>query len=516
MQLRLALYFVKCPDFAYPLTQKFAITQRQQLQLRGKQLGIKEKINRATVHHANGEFDQSVDICQQILSKKPKLFDARQLLALCYHGKGELDLAIQEFKHALTLNDKHAASYNNLGNVYAEAKQYQLAQDSYRKSLRISPNQADALNNLANCLQKTSDFQAAEDSYKKAILIDGSKADFHDNLGVSLMKQGKFEEALPMHMKALELNASHSPAYIHLFDLLMFMHRYQDALEIADTALNSQQLHDAELCELLIGKAKLFWLFGEIDLAHNTINLSHSIQVNYPNYPNVINLRVYHGYIEQLIKFKNNHPHIYQPETDKEIYFISESHGFSPCGVTINFNAQLYKLRSLLITGCKIFHLVNDKANEHQASLVTLLNGLPAKSKVVFAFGEIDCRTNEGIFHYFLQSGEDYHQNIDRLLTQYVELLVKQASQLDHEIMFYGVPAPHPEIVATLSSDKQPLFIDMIDYFNQKFRTICEQHQLHFFDIYQTTNASDETNRNSHMDSFHITPLTVKTLLEAN
>lgn len=477
-------------------------------------MGIKEKINRATVHHANGEFQQSVDICQKILSKKPKLFDARQLLALCYHGLGELDLAIKEFQQALQLNDKHAASYNNLGNVYAESKQYQLAQENYHKSLKIDPNQPDALNNLANCLQKTQDYPMAESYYKKAILIDGSKADFHDNLGVSLMKQGQFENALQAHLKALELTASHASAYIHLFDLLMFMHRYQDALEIADSALNSQQLHDAELCELLIGKAKLFWLFGELEAAQNTLNLSHSIQINYHDYPNITNLRVYHRYIEQLVKFKNENPDIYQPDAQDEIYFISESHGFSPCGVSINLRDKIHTVRSLLITGCKIFHLISDKTNEYQASLVTLLNGLPARSKIVFGFGEIDCRSNEGIFKHFLKTGEDFRHNIDQLLTQYSELLINQANQLEHEIMFYGVPAPHPEIVEALSNDNQKLFIDMIDYFNQKLKNICARHNLHFFDIYQITNASEEANRNSHIDTFHIDPLAVKQVLE--
>lgn len=477
-------------------------------------MGIKEKINRAAIHHANGEFDQSSNICKQILSKKPKLFDARQLLALCYHSQGQLDLAIQEFKHALQLNDKHAASYNNLGNVYAETEQYQLAQDNYRKSLSISPQQADALNNLANCLQKSNDHQIAEEYYKKAILVEGGKADFHDNLGVSLMKQGKFDEALSAHMKALELDISHSSAYIHLFDLLMFMHRYQDALEIADTALNSQQLHDAELCELLIGKAKIFWLFGEVDLAKSAISLSHSIQINYHKYPNITNLRVYHRYIEQLIDFKNSQPDVYQPDNEKEVYFVSESHGFSPCGLNINLDNQLYKVRSLLITGCKIFHLVSNKANEYQASLVTLLNGLPEKSKVVFGFGEIDCRSNEGIFNHFLKSGEDCHQNIDQLLSKYVDLLTEQANQLGHEIMFYGVPAPSTSIVDALPEDQQKPFLDMIAYFNKQFSYFCEAKQLRFFDIYQVTNVSKELNKMNHMDDFHINPLAIKNLLE--
>ena len=128
-------------------------------------MSIKNSINRAHLLHREQAFDESIAICKKLLIKKPKLLNARQILALNYQKTGQLQLAINEFKQVVSLDDKHASSYNNLGNIYLALKEFKVASQYFYKALHIDPMMPEAFNNLANCLLKLGDSQGAETNY---------------------------------------------------------------------------------------------------------------------------------------------------------------------------------------------------------------------------------------------------------------------------------------------------------------------------------------------------------------
>jgi hypothetical protein len=87
---------------------------------------------------------------------------------------------------------------------------------------------------------------------------------------------------------------------------MMHLHRYQDALEIADMGLLSNALSDIDLCELLVGKAILFWLFDNVLEAEQALRLSVGVYSDQSNYRYMKNLKVFHRYLKQLVQFRLN------------------------------------------------------------------------------------------------------------------------------------------------------------------------------------------------------------------
>jgi Flp pilus assembly protein TadD len=489
--------------------------------LGGKLMSIKNSLNRAEVLYREQAFDESISICQKLLLKKPKLLNARQILALNYQSTGQLTQAIVEFKHVIAIDDKHASSYNNLGNIYLALKQFKPASQYYYKALHIEPMMAEACNNLATCLLKLGDVEAAEANYKKAMLLDGSNAEFSMNLGMLLCDLGRFESATELLLKTLAMDSAYSRIYWHVCKIFLYQHRYQDALEIADLGLLSNTLSEMELCELLVAKAILFWLFYNPEEGNLAIALSEGVYQYQGHSANMANVVVFHRYIKKLFELRKLQPELYclsgsnDAETAvKEIYFVAESHGFAPNNTIIQYQQQPFQVRSLFMLGAKIFHLVAEQDNKYQTSLVTLFSGLVPGSKVVLAFGEIDCRINEGIFVHCQKRGLAYQDVITDMLNRYVTMLTEQAKHYGIDIILYGVPAPHPHQVNKLSLGHQSTFKKLVAFFNLSLKQLCFEQGLSFLDVYQLTldRESQQSNLAYHIDDIHLQPSTVAEL----
>ncbi len=482
-------------------------------------MSIRNNLNEAEVLFRQKNYKESSVICSKLLNKKSNLFGALQLEGLNQQGLGEYQLALGLFTKAIKAKPLNASTYNNIGNVYLTLADYKNAAKSYYKALELEPLMAAAINNLANCQIKLGDVESAIVGYKKAILHEPKNAEFHLNYGVLLTDIGDFTPAQELLSKALALDSSITSIYWHIFKIQLHLHRYQDALEIVELGIASQSLSEPELCELLIGRAMVLWLFCEFEAANDAIRLSEKI-VDYKGISkNMANMGVFHHYIKRLlVARKQNEPLYLQSGNDVElenIFFISESHGFAPNNVVVNYQSKEYQIRSLFILGAKIFHMVAEKDNQYQVSLSRVLESLPSKSKVVLAFGEIDCRKDEGIFAHCLRTGDNYKNVINSMLENYVETLHKIAEGYQLEIILYGVPAPHSFHVNALPKEQRNSFQRTIEYFNKKLQLCCKQYNIVLLDVYTLTNESGSSNELHHIDPIHMQPNVIAKLFES-
>ncbi len=479
-------------------------------------MSIKNNINKIEALYRKGEFEQSLELSQELIKKKPKLFNALQLLALNYQALNRLDIALTTFQKAIKINDKHASTFNNIGNIYFAQGKFKEAKKYFGKALSIEPLMPEATNNLATCQSKFGDFQSAEDNYKKAILLEGNRADFYVNLGELLAEQGKFDNATEVFLKSLGLDKSKGAAYWHIFKIFMYRHRYEDALEIADIALQSTILSEPELCEILIGKAMLFWLFYNPEEGEQAIHLSEAVHQYKDKSRHMANMAIFHNYLKMLFKIRKAQPSLYIAKENtsyKDIYFVSESHGFAPNNTFINYKNEDYQVRSLFVFGAKVFHIINERDNKFKESLLTLFNGLPIDSKVVIGFGEIDCRSNEGIFTYCKKSGKDFNTVIEHMIQKYISILKALAVEKNIEVIIYGVPAPHPsQIEQLLEEHDKAEFKEVLKLLNETLSQECQNEGISFLDVYQLTNEQGISNLAYHIDAIHLKPETVPEL----
>lgn len=477
-------------------------------------MGIKEKLNKASVLYKQKKFDSANEILKKLLKKNPKLFDALQLMALTLHGMKRFDEAIELFNKVITKNPQHVESVNNLANVYSDMGQLKLAESTYLKAININNAYGDALNNLANVQRKLGDYISAEKNYNKAVLCEPSKAEYYLNLGVLFSERGLFELALNVQLKVLELDPSQSIVYFHIFNNFMFLHRYQDALEFADLGLINHQLNDFQLCELLIGKAILFWLSGNDDEGLEALALSEMIhRINSENI-NLKNHRVFHNLLKYLYRYRQTNRQVYEANELPTIYFISESHGFSANGITVEHENEKHKIKSLFITGAKIFHFTKNDEHKCKASLNVLLSNLPKGSTLALGFGEIDCRINEGVLKYSVKYNKNPLSIIDDMLEKYIAILNNAASLREYSLIIYGVPSPHPLVVEGLTKEQAEEFKNLVFHFNHQLYLQCKKSEIPFLDVYKLTNNNGVSNLKYHNDYVHVKPETLPKLFE--
>ncbi|AZG37011.1 tetratricopeptide repeat protein [Shewanella psychromarinicola] len=484
-------------------------------------MSIKSNMARAEALFRQKEYAESLSLCTKIIEKKPKLANAIHLTALNYYALGQFAPAIAEFQKAIAINSQLSSFHSNLGNVYLDQESFVEASRCFEKALNLEPLLPEPNYNLAICLHNQRNYSLAENFCKKAILQDATNSDFYLHLGVIYYDQGQFDNAAKALVKALEVENKHKKgrthldAYWQLFSLHLSQHRYQDALEVADLGIQSQQLSEQQLCTLLIGKAIIYFLFNHLDEAKHTLQLSEIIH-QFPSQPKYLkNFSVFHHYIKNLIALyeSGEYKDCYNLVNDAtKMYFISESHGFAPNRTSIQYKDQNYEVNSLFIMGAKVIHFVTEEENKYQVSLVSLLQDLAPGSKVVVAFGEIDCRPDEGIYSYSLKSKRDYKDVIDDMLSKYVNALKNLADSFDIEIILYGVPAPHPQSIEILPPSEQQRFKDIVAYYNLALANACQSLNIKLLDVYALTNKDGQSNLQHHIDNYHLSPKTVPTL----
>lgn len=477
-------------------------------------MNIKNALNRAAVYYKNNDFEESIAICKKILDKKSTIYEAMYLLALNYQGSANYQESIKCFEALISRGEDNADVLNALANTYICIKDFVKSKKYCVAALRKEPNFAEAHNNLAICEQSLGQAELAEKHYKKAMLLQGNTVVFRLNLAKLYKELGDFEKSNDVLVGLMEYDGDKSSVYFSLYENYMYLHQYENALQIADIGLVSQELKDIDLIELLVGKAILFWLFDNVDEAEQAIRLSESVY-SYPqgSYENLDNLKVFHAYLKKLIMFYRQNNDLYK-ERKQDIYFISESHGFAPNNMQVVFAGQALNVRSLFIKGAKVFHFTQPNNNKFKASLAHLLDGLPSGSPLVFGFGEIDCRYNEGVLKYCLEHNKDYVDVIDNMLEKYIDLLIQESIPKGFVITIYGVPAPHPDQLKYLTLENQVLLKNIILHFNNVLSSLCNKHQLNFLDVYKLTNIDGESNLEYHLDDIHVHPLVVPQLFE--
>lgn len=481
-------------------------------------MGLEIKINKAAALQEKGLFDEAEKIYLTILKKKPKMFDANQMLALCYHQQGRLTESISQYQKSLRINNHHAASHSNMGNVYMDMKEYKLAENEYKKALKLSSS-ANAYNNIANCYQKLHQHEKSLTAYQKAITLKPNDALFQENYGVALTHNGQFEKSLAALQLAHNLDPTSSSVYLHLFYLLTAMHMTDEAVNIAELCLSEGLLSKSKQCILHIGLAQICWLNGFMDSLDSHLKQSKEIMESHDELKDIAALRSFHKYLADLLPYRLSHSDEFDQETEKNLVMIAESHGFSPNATCVQFNGDTYKIKSFLVTGGKAWHMAQPGNNVHKASVQILFDRLPLGCKVIMGFGEIDCRANEGIFHNYTTRGIDFETEIPKMVSAYVSNLLEMAKNSNHELIFYGVPAPHPQMLDGLKGDDLTAFLRIIELFNISLGIACKEHNCVMLDIYSLTKTSSDkqpaqSNLKWHFDKIHMHPRTFSVLFK--
>ena len=206
-------------------------------------LALSEAFNRAISAYNAGKLVEAEQLCQQIITAKPDLFDALHLLAVVQASLGKQDLALVSYDRALIVRPDHAVSLSNRGVTLHELKRYEAALASYNRALTVRPDYAGALYNRGNTLRELKRYEEALASYDRALTMRPDYAEALYNRGLTLYELKRYEEALVSYDRALTARPDHVKALYNRGLTLHELKRYEEALASYDGALTMRSDH---------------------------------------------------------------------------------------------------------------------------------------------------------------------------------------------------------------------------------------------------------------------------------
>ncbi len=479
-------------------------------------MNIHKKIKKTKVLYQTGQYSELEAFCKKHLRKHRNDPQILHFLGLAQERLGQIDKAIATLELAVSIKKDYGDAYRNLGHLCLLAQRIEDAIKASNYAISLEPNNAGAYNNLGNAHLMNRSYKDAEKAYLQALKRDPKKGLYLDNLGVCLVRQGRMSDAVTQFLRANELHPSLSSVYINLFQALMFMHNTEDASRVIDLGLCSGVLQAVEVAELLVGKAKIAWITGKLLEARETIDKSRTIHTEFNSGSNVDNLRRFHRYIDLLLVERGNCQQLYEGAPQKAIFFVAESHCLTASEVVVGYQGESHRILSSLITGCKAWHLSRESDNEYKTSLTLLFMALPSQTSVVLGFGEIDCRSSGGILKAHHAGKANYQLSVPNFLEKYVEFACRKAAPYQHNLIFYGVPAPSTYILSVLCPEEVELLCSIVKLFNEELRNICWQRQLDFLDVHSaTSDSSGQSNMKYHIDSHHLHPQIIPILFDS-
>ncbi len=251
-------------------------------------------------HLAQGEWEQVIDICQQVISHSddatsPQAIDYYTYLARAYAQQGKLPQAIDAYQKVLSIDRNQAEIYAELGLLHSKQNDPNQAALNYREALKLKPHWAELQYNLGVILHQLGNWHQAIATYNQALKIKPDYAAAYFNLGVLYDQQGELEAAIAAYQQVIAIQPNLVRAYSNLGSTFARQQKYTQAIATFKQGLainptwatlhnNLGQLHwfEGQPGLALKNFATAIILDSTMALAHHNLGRLWQQQGNYP------------------------------------------------------------------------------------------------------------------------------------------------------------------------------------------------------------------------------------------
>mgnify|MGYP001157417422 CR=1 FL=1 len=128
------------------------------------------------------KYNLAKSYLEQILIKRPNLFEANFNLGVLNFQLGNLNPSINFLEKSKEINPRIAQVYFYLGLIYNKKKEVDLSIKNFKKVLEIDPNNSFAYYNLGTQFKEISQYEEAEKYLKNSIKINSNFENAYSNL----------------------------------------------------------------------------------------------------------------------------------------------------------------------------------------------------------------------------------------------------------------------------------------------------------------------------------------------
>ena len=427
-------------------------------------------------------------------------------LACTYEINKKSDEAKSIYHSLISRYPAHIKSIVNLAAIYQREDNDKAVSELYLNALNNLPDDVTLNYNLGVHYIAKRKFQEAADLFVKVLNKDGSHADARNNLSICYWELGCFLESIQELEVLLRIAPGTDKANLNLCRVLQSAQQLSQWKQAASESLSAKEVDKKESPHLHVDLAIIAWL--ESDIVTCETHLRESDCLTNDTSKLSVNSRAYHGYLNEMVKFRRLNSHLYKQHSDKSIHFVGDSHCLSASGVVVKYQNEWWNIKSHLVVGGKAWHLSRPENNRFKQSLINAMENIPSQSTVIFGFGEIDCREDEGILKNYRKKPHKLQNAIEHLVREYVAFIHKTAREYHVEFLLYGTPAPiHAEKIDSLSQEDKNLLFDIIEMYNNALANNARELNIPFLDVHSLTVGPDCYAKNGfHIDGRHIKP----------
>ena len=451
-----------------------------------------------------GRLEEAETSYKQVIALKPDFAEAHSNLGNALKELGRLEEAENSYLQAIALKPDFAEAHNNLGVTQKNLGRLEEAEDSCKQSILLNFDYAEARNNLGNVLEALGRLEEAENSYLQAIVLKPDFAEAHNDLGVTLQKLGRLEEAEGCYRQAIALKLNYAEAIMNLSVILAYATDIEEAMQLSKEVVKV----DSENIGLRAGVNLAIFKFLENNFIASRYYLSASSGIQEKVSLEYKNENIYWHYLHSILEWHQSSPEVLIDSVpDHKLYVIGESHALVSHSLCIEYLERDFLCESLLIKGCKQWHLGNSRGNQYKNKFESALRSIPKSSEVLLVVGEIDCRLDNGILkHKAKFPEEDLKELIVDTVANYLAYIIQINAICMHNITIQGVPCPNLETKSTLKEEVVGL-VEVIRIFNSVLKVKATQKGFGFLDVNKLTDRGDGiSNGTWHIDDYHLSP----------
>jgi predicted O-linked N-acetylglucosamine transferase (SPINDLY family) len=270
--------------------------------------------NQAESDLKQGQYQQAIATCHQVLKLNPQFESAYITLGNILQTQNKITSAIRAYQQALEINPKFAEVYVNLGTMYLRLGEIHTGIEYYQKALKIEPNlaavywnlgklykrqgkQNEALENwqkaleiqpdlvdakfsfeLGNALARKGQWQAAIKSYQRTVKLDPNWAEGYANIGCVLAQQGQHQNAISYFKQALQIKPYLPELYLHIGHAYARSNQYEAAIQNYTRLVQLQPNESLAYANL----GNIYCVLGEINQSIKSYKKALEVQPNWP------------------------------------------------------------------------------------------------------------------------------------------------------------------------------------------------------------------------------------------
>ena len=279
----------------YPLNKDCRVfiktlPSQEKPQLTGRQDPSSSELSSLIGFYKEGKFQSALEVVQRLQKVYTCSVVLNDLGGEFASELGFLDTAIEYFSKSLEINPSAGMTFYSLANALKRKGNYRSAISNFQQSIEIQPGHVESHFNLANTFKELGDLESAIKHYQRAMEINPSFAGISNNMGSVYARMGQIDLAIDTYSAGLDLRLNDANLYNNRGVLFHKKKNYDQAINDFNAAIKLNE----GLADAFNNLGSCYREIGEYDKALDNYKRAIELNSDFPDAHNNVGVVLKH------------------------------------------------------------------------------------------------------------------------------------------------------------------------------------------------------------------------------